>query len=111
MTQVLWPPTCGQSTDVALVQKRLPCPGVDSRAQSLVVELPASAAKRHADRAAIVAEWNSGGRPDMKYVKRQKLTYVEYFVRGLYNMPQLLYDALILRSISINCSIHNYDNA
>ena len=26
MTQVVWPPTCGQSTDVALVQKRLPGP-------------------------------------------------------------------------------------
>ena len=31
-----------------------------------------------ADRAAIVAEWNSSGWPDMKYVKRQKLSYVEY---------------------------------
>ena len=30
------------------------------------------------DRVAIVAEWNSGGRPDMKYVERQKLTNVEY---------------------------------
>ena len=29
MTQVVWPPTCGQSTDVALVQKRLPGPGID----------------------------------------------------------------------------------
>ena len=37
----------------------------------------------------------------MKYVKRQKLTYVEYFVRGLYNIPQLLYDALIIHSITI----------
>ena len=26
----------------------------------------------------IVAGWNSGGRPDMKYVKSQKLTYIEY---------------------------------
>ena len=25
-----------------------------------------------------VAEWNSGGRPNMKYVERQKLTYVDY---------------------------------
>ena len=31
-----------------------------------------------AGRAAIVAEWNSGGRPDVKYVERQKLNYVEY---------------------------------
>ena len=30
------------------------------------------------DRTATVAEWNSGSRPDMKYVKRQKLTYIEY---------------------------------
>ena len=40
----------------------------------------------------------------MKYVKRakrQKLTYVEYVVRGLYNIPQLLYDAFILRSITV----------
>ncbi len=37
----------------------------------------------------------------MKYVKRQKFTHVEYVVRGLYNIPQLLYDALILRSITI----------
>ena len=40
----------------------------------------------------------------MKYVKRrkrQKLTYVESVVRGLYNIPQVLYDALILRSITI----------
>ena len=28
MTQVVWPPTCGQSTDVALVQKRLPGPAL-----------------------------------------------------------------------------------
>ena len=28
MTQVVWPPTCGQSTDVALVQKRFPGPGL-----------------------------------------------------------------------------------
>ena len=33
--------------------------------------------------------------------KRQKLTHVEYVVRGLYNIPQLLYDAFILRSITI----------
>ena len=26
----------------------------------------------------IVAKWNSGGRPDMKYVERQNLNYVEY---------------------------------
>ncbi len=39
--------------------------------------------------------------PNMKYVKRQKLTYVEYFVRILYNIPQLLYDAFMLRSITI----------
>ena len=25
-----------------------------------------------------LASWNSGGRPDMKYVKLQELTYVEY---------------------------------
>ncbi len=31
-----------------------------------------------ADRAAIVAGWNSGGRPDMKYVKSQMVTYIEY---------------------------------
>ena len=37
----------------------------------------------------------------MKYVTRQKLTYVEYFVCVLHNIPQLLYDALILRSITI----------
>ena len=29
MTRVVWPPTCGQSTDVALVQKRLPGLGID----------------------------------------------------------------------------------
>ena len=28
MTQVVWPPTCGKSTDVALVQKRLPGPAL-----------------------------------------------------------------------------------
>ena len=28
MTQVVWPPTCCQSTDVALVHKRLPGPDV-----------------------------------------------------------------------------------
>ena len=59
-----------------------------------------------ADRSAIVVDWNSGGRPDMKYVKRQKLIYVEYFVRELYNIPQLLYDAFILRSIKLY-SKHN----
>ena len=37
----------------------------------------------------------------MKYVTRQKLTYVEYFVRVSHNIPQLLYDAFILRSITI----------
>ena len=29
------------------------------------------------DRMAIMAEWNSGGRPDLKYVKRRKTTYEE----------------------------------
>ena len=37
----------------------------------------------------------------MKYAKRQKLTCVEYFGRVLYNIPQLLYDALILHSITV----------
>ena len=27
---------------------------------------------------AIVAEWNSGGRPDIKYVERQKSTYIVF---------------------------------
>ena len=34
-------------------------------------------ARIEVDRAAIVAEWNSGGRPDI-YAKRQQLAYVEY---------------------------------
>ena len=38
--------------------------------------------------------------------KRQKLTYVEYFVRVLCNIPQLLYDAIILCSITIAYIIH-----
>ena len=29
------------------------------------------------DKEAIMAEWNSGGRPDLKYVKRRKTTYAE----------------------------------
>ena len=37
----------------------------------------------------------------MKYVKRQKLIYIKYFVRGLYNTPQLLHEAIIIRSITI----------
>ena len=36
MTQFVWPPTCDQSTDVALVQKRLPGPGVYSRSYKQV---------------------------------------------------------------------------
>ncbi len=67
-------------------------------------------ARIEADRAAIVAEWNSGGRPDI-YANRQNLAYVEYLgtrVRVLYNIPQLLYDA---RSITIAYICHNYDNA
>ena len=30
------------------------------------------------ERAAIVANWNSGDRVDIKYAKRQEMTYVEY---------------------------------
>ena len=50
----------------------------------------------------------------MKYVKRtkrQQLTRVESVVRGLYNIPQVLYDALILRSITIANIIMIYDIA
>ena len=52
--------------------------------RALVVELPVGVSNPNeiacieADRSAIVAEWNSGARPDIKSVKRQKLTYVEY---------------------------------
>ena len=39
MNQVVWPPPCGQFTDVALVQKRLPGPGIgDSKPGSLDCE-------------------------------------------------------------------------
>ena len=61
-------------------------------------------ARIEANWVAIVAEWNSGGRPAMKYyVECQKFTYVEYCytsVHILYNTPAVIgayyYDALIL---------------
>ena len=34
--------------------------------------------KQNGHKRAVVAEGNSGGWPDMKYVERQKLTYVDY---------------------------------
>ena len=39
----------------------------------------------------------------MKYVNRQKLSYIEYFVRGLYNIPQRI------NFTFNNYSKHNYD--
>ena len=52
-------------------------------------------ARIETNRVAIVAEWNPGaGRPDMKYVERQKLNYVEYKLQGfaycMYNTSALL---------------------
>ena len=51
-----------------------------------------------ADRAAIMAERNSSGVPDMKYVNRQQMTYVEYFVQYTSTIDS---NALIIRSMTI----------
>ena len=50
-----------------------------------------------------MAEWNSGGLPDMKYVERQKLTYVDYKCSRTvqYFSYKYYYDALVLGSITI----------
>ena len=52
-----------------------------------------------------MTERYSGGRPEMKYFERQKLTYVDYNLQvfAYCTIPQLLYyyDALILGLINI----------
>ena len=64
-------------------------------------------ARIEVDRAAIVAEWNSGGRPDI-YAKRQQLAYVEYTCSRI-----VQYTSTAIRRPFNNNSIrmHNYDNA
>ena len=50
--------------------------GVHLLSSSQLVRQNANTVARiEADMVAIVAQWNSGRRPDMKYAKRQKLTY------------------------------------
>ena len=56
-----------------------------------ILSLDQSMEMLHRQNANIVAEWNSGGRPDMKYVKRQKLTL--WYI--LCSRTQLLHGALI----------------